>query len=544
MELYSNHQLQAKISHMSLDHKIGQLFLLAYPGKDPKVIEPLIQKYGISGCYISQDNAETFAEATATSEALQQMNISDIPLLLGVDQEGAWGVLVPQSHTGPGNLALGCLEDTNATKMMYEIFSEEMLSVGYNAILGPCADINTDPNSPIIGTRSFGEFPDRVAHHVEAAVEGCRAMGALSTLKHFPGHGSTSGDSHRLIPEVNKSLDELMKSDLLPFKKGIDAGASMVMTAHIRYPQIDAKNPATLSSVILKDILRKKLGFKGVILSDSMNMGAIRGFYEPAESTILALKAGVDIIMLSEEHYDHNSHYLFQQTASLEAVKKAIKEGKLTEEEINQKLMRILYMKLNKMQIKTTPLIEKQRESFNVQEASITQKTIMLLQKNFWPLSPEENIVCINTTPKNSYQNIINSRGIGANQVKPAFDSFCEQWQALNEKITFLSYEEAQNSSIIHTANALILVTEDYPLPGEDFDVKAQQDFIKSLSEKYKEKIIIVALRSPYELSHYPKDVTYLCAYSSRACSAKAAAHALNDPNMIFKNHPPVTVRV
>ncbi len=544
MKLYSTEQIQAKISTMPLDHKIGQLFLLAYPGKDPEVIKPLLDQYGISGCYISQDNAETFTEAKQVSENLQQMNVSSVPLLLGVDQEGAWGVLVPQSHTGPGNLALGSLKSTNATKIMYEIFSQEMLSVGYNALLGPCADINTDPRSPIIGTRSFGEFPDRVGDHVQAAVEGCQAKGAIATLKHFPGHGSTSGDTHREIPQVHKSLDTLMNEDLLPFKQGIDAGAQMVMTAHICYPQIDPKNPATLSSIILNDILREKLGFQGVILSDSMNMGAIRRFYDPAESTVLALKAGVDLIMLSEEHYDHSDDYLPKQIASLQAVKKAVQDGRITEKEIDQKLMRILHMKLNEMQIKTEDLQKDQREEFNKLEAKIAQETVILLQKNLWPLPQAGNVICINATPKTSYENIMNPRGIGPNQEKPAFDYFYDEWKSLRKETVFLSYEAAQNYAGLDQADAIIVVTEDFPLPGEDFDVKEQQAFVQDLSRRYKDKTLIVGLRSSYELSHYPEDVTYLCAYSSRSCSAKAAAKILHEGNILGENHPPTAVRV
>ncbi len=248
--------------------------------------------------------------------------------------------------------------------------------------------------------------------------------------------------------------------------------------------------------------------------------------------------------MLSEEHYDHGKDYLSKQIASLEAVKTAVQDGRLTEAEIDQKLMRILHMKLNKMQIKTNDLQENKRKEFHKLEASIAQKTIILLQKNLWLLPQKDKIICINATPKSSYENIMNSRGIGPNQEKPAFDYFCKELQSLRKETVFLSYEQAQNNVNLEKADAIILVTEDFPLPGEDFDVKAQQAFVRDLSQQYKEKIIIVGLRSSYELSNYPQDVTYLCAYSSRSCSAKAAAQMLNAGRINVENHPPVAVRV
>ncbi|MDR1106665.1 MAG: hypothetical protein LBL44_09935, partial [Treponema sp.] len=251
-------EIEEIINGMSPAQKAGQLFLMAYPGKDPRIARPLIERYGLCGCYISQDNAETFAEAKTFVPELQAMSMENhkLPLLLGVDQEGAWGVLVPESHTGPGNLALGAADDPEIVNRMYWAIGKEMLSAGYNTVLGPCADVNSNPLSPIIGTRSFGEFPEKAARCVEAAVKGLLFSGSIATVKHFPGHGATEADSHRLIPEVNKSLEELKKQDLLPFLAGIKAGAHIVMTSHIKFPRIDSKWPATLSKIILEDILR------------------------------------------------------------------------------------------------------------------------------------------------------------------------------------------------------------------------------------------------------------------------------------------------
>lgn len=546
MEKYSKEQIFDLINNMSLETKVGQLFLLAYPGKDPEVIRPLIEEYGICGCYISQDNADTFEEARESAALLQDMSLAraeQIPLMLGVDQEGAWGVLVPESHTGPGNLALGALADKKGVADMYGIFAKEMLSVGYNALLGPCADVNIDPLSPIIGTRSFGEYPDRVAKCVVEAVKGAGKEGILTTLKHFPGHGGTSGDTHREIPRVDKSLEQLSLEDLLPFAEGIREGADIVMTSHILYPQIDPQHPATLSRVILQDVLRGILKFDGVILSDSMNMGAIRKFYDPAHSTVMALKAGVDIVMLSEEHYDHSDNYLSKQLASLEQVKKAVQEGELSVKEVDDKLFRILNMKLNRMTVCNPILGDIEVEDISRIEYQAAEQSFVLFRKNFWPLPEEGQIVCVNATPRQSYHNLMNSRGIGPNQEKPGFDSFKETLSALDSSIQFLSYEDLEtgNNHMLNSAAAVIMVSEDYPLPGEDFEKKEQQALIKELAARYGDKMIILGLRSSYEMDLYPEDISYLCSYSSRECSARAMAEILISRRDVFTALPPVS---
>lgn len=547
MGKYSNTEIRSIIDKMHLNYKVGQLFLLAYPGKDPKIIKPLIDKYGISGCYISQDNAETFLEAEKISAELQRMGSQTphrIPLLLGVDQEGAWGVLVPESHTGPGNLALGAVADKDNVSGMYEIIGREMLSVGYNALLGPCADVNSNPDSPIIGTRSFGEFPDQVASCVKLAVTGALKTGILTTLKHFPGHGATSGDTHREIPKVHKSLKDLLETDLKSFASGIRAGADMVMTSHILYPQIDPKNPATMSALILKKLLRKQLGFSGVILSDSMNMGAIRKFYDPAESTLLALKAGVDMVMLSEEHYDHSSNYLPKQIASLETVKNAILDGRLSMKEVDEKLFRILSMKLNRMKIKGSLINREDLAEFKSKESEIALAGFVLVNKGTWPLPKSGKILCVNATPRSSYKNLMNSRGIGPNQEIPAFDSFRSALED-NKQFIFLSHDEAFNlkAKTYTSAAAIVVVTEDYPLPGEDFNKKEQQELVIHLTSQYRDKIIILGLRSSYELGLYPKNITYLCSYSSRSCSAREAARILIERCKSFSGSAPVSLR-
>jgi beta-N-acetylhexosaminidase len=228
---------------------------------------------------------------------------------------------------------------------MYRVIGEEMRDVGLHATFGPCADCNTNPANAIITTRSFGERPGLVAAMTEAAVDGVLGAGAIPTLKHYPGHGDTTLDSHRGLPTVERGRDELFDSDLLPFARGVAAGAPLVMTAHIRFPALDRDNPATLSPVILGDILRGELGFDGAVISDSMNMRSMRAEYDPIDAATRAINAGVDIVMLAEEHYDHDRDYLARQVALIEGVRGAVQDGRIREARLDDAVGRTLALK-------------------------------------------------------------------------------------------------------------------------------------------------------------------------------------------------------
>lgn len=518
------------ISEWSLEGKIGQLFLLAFPGNNINVIGDLISKYNISGCYLSQDNAETFDEARKLCTQLQMLSrthASSLPMILGVDQEGAWGILIPESTIGVGNAALGALGEVSLTEEMYSIYAKEMGYAGFNTLLAPCVDILSNPNNPIIDSRAFGISAEVICPHVRGAIKGIKKEGLLSTVKHFPGHGDTHVDSHRDIPVVMKDEQTLFKEDLQPFKEGIDAGVDIVMTAHILYPHIDKKNPATLSKKILTDILRHKLNFKGLILSDSMNMGAIRKHYDPGIAAVKSLKAGVDIIMLSEEHYDHDNGYLERQIHILETVKQAVKNGIISEEELHSKLNRIIEYKQKKLlplqheDFKFDKNIHKSRESF------IAKKSIQILknQNALYPFKNKNNLLFINCTPVHAYNNIYNERGIGPNQKISCFEYFREELILCG--IDSKNIKNFENNIESKKNDYICVVVEDYPLPGEDFEKNEQEKNLQLLLQTFNDKVVLISFRTPYYAEKYQKITTHLCAFSSREASARAMARKI-----------------
>ena len=530
------------LSNLSLREKVGQLFLLAFSGDDPRMVEKLIQDYGIGGCYVSNSNASHVKAARQLSSILQSFAMNTrhkIPLILGVDQEGTWGVCISETTTGPGNLALGATEDPSITQDMYQVIGTEMLAIGYNAIFAPCVDVIAPPWNPILGMRSFGQNPLKVAEHAESAVKGARHSGIISTAKHFPGHGHAYIDTHRDLPVVEGSITELEKRDFFPFRKAIDAGVDMVMTSHIIFPGIDAKLPATLSPAIMTDLLRKQMGFKGVVITDSMNMGAMKKHFKPEESAVMALLAGVDMIMLAEEHYDHDpARYLENQINLIESVLRAVQKGEISEDRINQSVLRILSLKERKglfdYDESLNPHLsvvgcEKHRE---VEKKAAERSVAILRQRNHLiPLSPLKKYVLVNPVPRKEYDILTSTRGIGPNQGKPAFDVFREELINYGFPIPTLSYEDLQAGDsyreLFNSADAILIVTEDYTIPGVDFNTRKQINLVQKIETFYKEKIGVIALRPPFDLTNYREISTYLCTFSSRWCAARAAAKAV-----------------
>ncbi|MFC0170778.1 glycoside hydrolase family 3 N-terminal domain-containing protein [Pseudoduganella danionis] len=519
-----------QVRHWSLEQKVGQLFILAFPGKQAEVVRTLIERYRLGGCYLSQDNAATFAEARQLTGELDRINQATgdaVPLLLGVDQEGAWSVLMPESTTGPGNLALGHADDVSLTASMYQVFADEMRSAGFNCVLGPCADVNLRSDSPIIDARAFGSDPALVARHVAAAVAGVRQGGLVACAKHFPGHGDTAVDSHREIPVVDKPLATLLEQDLLPFQSAIDAGVELIMTSHIRYPQLDAQHPATLSAPVLRGLLRERLGFNGIVISDSMNMGAIRRNYSPVDAAVLAFQSGIDMMMLSEEHYDHQPDYLERQLAMIDGLVAAVRDGRWSEAELDATLLRVVSFKLARLSgiAHYLPLAMREHQAL-AQRAAQAAVAVLTDPAGNLPVSAEREVFLIQTAPQEAYHGLMNARGIGPNQHVAAFDVLADSWFGAHKQLHAhsLTYEVAVDwlrSIRVQPHMLAVAVLENYPLPGEDFPQAPAQALLFQLAEVFGQQLLVISLSNGQ--MRLPAGVSHLCAYGSRPCSARAA---------------------
>ncbi|MFI9495034.1 glycoside hydrolase family 3 protein [Streptomyces halstedii] len=257
-------------------------------------------------------------------------------VLIALDEEGG-DVTRLDYHRGspyPGNHALGAVDDLGLTREVARAIGADLADAGINLCLGPCADVNSRSNNPIIGVRSFGADPGRVARHTEAFVRGLQDRRVAATLKHFPGHGDTGTDSHTALPDIDRDLPALRALDLPPFAAGIAAGAKAVMTGHIRLPHL-AEPPATLSPRIVTGLLREELGYDGVVVSDALEMAPVLDRWGFGGAAVLAWSAGVDLVLLGASGVEHALPQVY------EAVESALKKGELTIERLEEAAARV-----------------------------------------------------------------------------------------------------------------------------------------------------------------------------------------------------------
>ena len=526
--------IEATIASMTAEEKVGQMFMLAFAADQLDEARILMEDHLIGGAYIGDDNVPNAAAAIELCNRLQGFAANTrlgIPLLLGCDQEGTWSVMTAESAMGPGNMALGASGDPQLAYEMYGVIARETRAVGLNVVLGPAADCNSNPHNSIIGMRSFGEKPELVARMTAAAVRGVQENGSVATLKHFPGHGDTRLDSHRGLPTVTRQRDELMRIDLPPFAAGIEAGAKIVMTSHIIFSALDAERPATLSPIILGDLLRGEMGFDGLIVSDSMNMLSMKRNYDPIDAAIQGFNAGVDLMMLAEEHYDHDAaQYLANQRVLIRGVIRAVEDGVISAERVDEAVRLVLRLK-REAGFSTAPLPKTDivgGEKHRAIELRAGRSAISFLRdrNRLLPLDAESPVTLVNTTERSAYDVLTGTRGIGPNQATPAYDVFARVLSESCSDLTTVPAEEF-NLDALPEAGVIVAVTEDYTLPGMDFDRSLQGQIVRSLQAAAGDRLIVVALRDPYELADFPEIGTYVCSFSFRPCAARAAAEAL-----------------
>lgn len=285
-----------------------------------------------------------FAANLQTPEQTTQM-ISDtqsyckLPLLIGVDEEGG---RVARVSGKLGTTAFdpmatyGAAGDTEAVRQVGATIARDISTFGFNVDFAPVADVVTNPNNTEIGDRSFSSDPTVAAQMVAAMVEGLQGGGVASCLKHFPGHGSTEADSHKGASVTERTTDELRQTELLPFASGIEAGVSMVMISHMSAPNVTGDDtPCDLSPAVVTDLLRGELGYRGVVITDSHEMGSITQYYSSGEAAVKAIAAGCDIVLMPKD---------LKQAA--QGVADALADGTLSAERVDESVLRILILKL------------------------------------------------------------------------------------------------------------------------------------------------------------------------------------------------------
>jgi len=326
----------------SLRDKIGQMVMAGFDGKAPtEEIRGLIQGRKLGGVIYFRRNAGSAAEVARLSAELRELaaEATKAPLWIAVDQEGGMVARLDQGVTVmPGHMALGAARSARWARETAYASGAQLMRLGVNLNFAPCLDVNNNSANPVIGVRSFGERPELAAELGIAAIRGYREAGVVACAKHFPGHGDTVADSHRELPTVPHDRKRLEAVELLPFRLAAAAGADAIMTAHVRFPAIEPDgHPATLSSRILRGLLRDEWGYDGVVFTDCLEMKAIAGTVGVARGAVMAVKAGADVVLVS--------HTPALQIAALDALYEAVVTGEIAEERIDESVRRIVGLK-------------------------------------------------------------------------------------------------------------------------------------------------------------------------------------------------------
>ncbi|RHW35023.1 beta-N-acetylhexosaminidase [Lysinibacillus yapensis] len=334
-----NQSISEVVSKLSLDDKIGQMILAGVSGTTMDAnAKQLIGQLHVGGIIFYKYNFETPAQVIQLVNQMKSGNSSSLPLLLGVDQEGGRVTRLPGGLVNfPPNKQIGQINNPDFSYEVGTLLGKELKEFGLNLNFAPVLDINSNPNNPVIGDRSFGNNAEIVSKLGIQTMRGIQSQNVITTIKHFPGHGDTSVDSHLDLPIVNKSLKELKELELIPFERAINQGADVVMIAHILLPQLDKTNPGTMSKAVMTDLLRKQLGFTGVIITDDMTMGAITEHFDIGKAAVESVKAGSDIILVG-----HDNNNVVKIISSLKA---AVQNGEISEQRINESIERIIQLK-------------------------------------------------------------------------------------------------------------------------------------------------------------------------------------------------------
>jgi beta-N-acetylhexosaminidase len=324
---------------MTLRDQIGQLFMLGFTGSDvTQELADFLTTYKPGGLILFARNLTDAEQIVRLTNDLQRLSPGS-PFLISIDQEGGRVSRLPAGFTifPPCALLGGC----GSYELAYaaaSVTAAELRAVGINMNMSPVLDVNTNAANPIIGDRAFSADPDVVGRLGLATIRGLQANRVVACGKHFPGHGDTVADSHKELPVVTATRARLEDLELRPFRQAAqDGGLAAMMTAHVLYPSLDEKFPATLSPAILTDLLRTRLGFDGLLLTDDMEMHAIIDHAGIGEASVRALQAGADMLLICKDRQ--------RETAALEAVYQAVETGAISQDRVEASLRRIARVK-------------------------------------------------------------------------------------------------------------------------------------------------------------------------------------------------------
>lgn len=480
-----------------------------------------LQDNKFGGVILFLENIDNSIQVRQLIKDINEANdsVSDIPLFIGVDQEGGRVGRVSFGTSMPGNMALAASYNEEDVYKCADIIGKELKSLGFNLNFAPVVDVNSNPSNPVIGNRSFSDDPELVSKYSNSYVQALNDNNVIACIKHFPGHGDTSTDSHTGLPLVNKTLDEIRNFELVPFKSEIENGVDMIMSAHIQFPNIDSSEyiakdgssvylPATLSKTIITDVLREELGFDGVVISDSLRMDAIKDFFELEDSAKLSINAGVDILLMPVENDVPVDEFIKNTNDYIDMIVRLVENNEISEDRINESVLRILKLKdkeslFDKNDIDDSYVVGSDEN--HAIELDITKDCITLIENNdVLPIEKDSNTLVM--VPYNSQLNSINY----------VIDKLnLENVKGYNFGSDNLKDFEKNIANTFKDFDNLVIVSAMYDID----DINNESSMIIDLALDYcKENGIKTTLLSshlPYDLSRYEADSKIACYYAS-----------------------------
>ncbi|MEH7179132.1 beta-N-acetylhexosaminidase [Neobacillus vireti] len=512
---------------MNLRNKVGQLMVVGFKGKTAsEEIKELIRDFHVGGIILFGRNIGTPQEILALTSELQKTAKEaghEHPLLICIDQEnGVVRRLGEGATIFPGAMLLGA---TNLPDNAYKVglgTGKELKALGINWNLAPVLDVNNNADNPVIGVRSFGESAEKVSLFGKMAMKGMQDAGVITTLKHFPGHGDTNVDSHLDLPVIAHDMERLEEIELKPFVESIQEGADTVMSAHVYFPAIEDQQgvPATLSKKVITGLLRNKLQFNGVVTTDCMEMNAIANTIGTARGGVEAIKAGVDLIMVSHLHN--------LQKDTIEAIARAVESGEIEDAALNAAFERVTrlkekYLNWDELQLKdeiSVPSVVGCEEHEQTAKDIYRQGVTVVKNSGVLPLAADSTQRVLVVYSENSYTMQVEDKryssmllGKSIKEIDPSAHVVELSNPPTEEEINTISEQAKEYEAIVvGTLTAL---------PGN-----SQITLVEKLHDTGV-PVVVVATRSPYDIAYLPDVAAYLCTYEFSYPALKMAAAAI-----------------
>ena len=518
------------LAAMSVEEKVGQVFMLWFKG--PTVSEDiagLIRERHLGGIilYSAPGNIESpgqVAELTAGLQAQAAASGQGIGLLIGVDQEGAPVARLRRGFTlFPSQMAQAATDRSDFVRQAAAATARELRAVGINTDFAPVADVNVNPENPVIGIRSFGSSPSDVARYSAAATAGYVSAGVICTPKHFPGHGDTSVDSHVGLPRVDHDAATLDRVDFPPFRAAFAANAPAVMTAHVVAPALDRSEPplpATLSRRVLEGVLRGRMGFDGVIFTDSLGMGAVADTYGTAEAAVMALGAGADVLLVGADA----GRPAEQRQEAMDAVVAAVHSGRVPAARLNAAVTRVLRLKerygLLEAASQATPASDAANRVGREADASLARRIAARSLTAFGAPHPTLPL------PAEASTLVIRPR-LGREAIDAEAEAAIARWSGPQTR--FLpSDPDAQTIddtlAKARQAKAVVLLVTDARRQS------GQVRLAMALAALAGPPVVLIAAQSPYDLALVPQTALSIATYGEAPASLEALGSSLFTP--------------